>query len=268
VEKCKYCGKEYKENSIKHMDKLPEYIKEKIKYIPDCNCFEETAKREIEKLEKKRIHECMENRVRKYKDISVVDNKFLESRFENADMNGKLMVLAKRYADNFLVKNKKTGLLLYGDVGTGKTFASACIGNYLMEKGKTVMIINLGLYLNKLSRELGESEKDILEQIEKCDLVIIDDFGTEKNLNDNSTGWRAEKIYNLIDTRYRSGKPLIISTNLNFNDDEEKCEITEKFSTQGKNRIRDRIIDMCFPVQVAGKSRRGVTKERFLEFMA
>lgn len=268
MEKCKYCGKEYKENSIKHMDKLPEYIKEKIKYIPDCNCFEETAKREIEKLEKKRIHECMENRVRKYKDISVVDNKFLESRFENADMNGKLMVLAKRYADNFLVKNKKTGLLLYGDVGTGKTFASACIGNYLMEKGKTVMIINLGLYLNKLSRELGESEKDILEQIERCDLVIIDDFGTEKNLNDNSTGWRAEKIYNLIDTRYRSGKPLIISTNLNFNDDEEKCEITEKFSTQGKNRIRDRIIDMCFPVQVAGKSRRGVTKERFLEFMA
>lgn len=268
MEKCKYCGKEYKENSIKHMDKLPEYIKEKIKYIPDCNCFEETAKREIEKLEKKRIHECMENRVRKYKDISVVDNKFLESRFENADMNGKLMVLAKRYADNFLVKNKKTGLLLYGDVGTGKTFASACIGNYLMEKGKTVMIINLGLYLNKLSRELGESEKDILEQIERCDLVIIDDFGTEKNLNDNSTGWRAEKIYNLIDTRYRSGKPLIISTNLNFNDDEEKCEITEKFSTQGKNRIRDRIIDMCFPVQLAGKSRRGVTKERFLEFMA
>lgn len=268
MEKCKYCGKEYKENSIKHMDKLPEYIKEKIKYIPDCNCFEETSKREIEKLEKKRIHECMENRVRKYKDISVVDNKFLESRFENADISGKLMVLAKRYADNFLVKNKKTGLLLYGDVGTGKTFASACIGNYLMEKGKTVMIINLGLYLNKLSRELGESEKDILGQIEKCDLVIIDDFGTEKNLNDNSTGWRAEKIYNLIDTRYRSGKPLVISTNLNFNDDEEKCEITEKFSTQGKNRIRDRIIDMCFPVQVAGKSRRGVTKERFLEFMA
>ena len=268
MEKCKYCGKEYKENSIKYMEKLPEYIKEKIKYIPDCNCFEEITKREIEKLEKKRIHECMENRVRKYKDISVVDNKFLESRFENADMNGKLMVLAKRYADNFLVKNKKAGLLLYGDVGTGKTFASACIGNYLMEKGKTVMIINLGLYLNKLSRGLGESEKDILEQIEKCDLVIIDDFGTEKNLNDNSTGRRAEKIYNLIDTRYRSGKPLIISTNLNFNDDEEKCEITEKFSTQGKNRIRDRIIDMCFPVQVSGKSRRGVTKERFLEFMA
>lgn len=268
MKKCKYCGKRYKENSIEHIEKLPDFIKEKIKFIPDCSCLEEMFKREMEKLEKERVHECMKNRVKKYKDISVVDNKFLESRFENADMSEKYMILAKRYADNFLVKNKKTGMLLYGDVGTGKTFASACIGNYLMEKGKTVMMINLGLYLNKLSREFGEAEKDILEQIEKCDLVIIDDFGTEKNLDDNSTGWRAEKIYNLIDTRYRSGKPLIISTNLIFNDDEEKCEITEKFSIQGKNRIRDRIIDMCFPVRVTGKSRRGITKDKFLEFMA
>ena len=97
---------------------------------------------------------------------------------------------------------------------------------------------------------------------------MIDDFGGEKGLDRNNTGWRAEKIYNLIDTRYRSEKPLIISTNLNFNEDEEKCEISEKFSTQGQNRIRDRIIDMCFPVQVMGKSRRGMTKQKFFEFIS
>ena len=45
-------------------------------------------------------------------------------------------------------------------------------------------------------------------------------------------------------------------------------KMTEKFSMQGKNRIRDRIIDICFPVQVAGKSRRGMTQERFSEFIA
>ena len=79
---------------------------------------------------------------------------------------------------------------------------------------------------------------------------MIDDFGGEKGLDKNQTGWRGEKIYNLIDARYRSEKPLIISTNLNFSEDEEKCEISEKFSSHGQNRIRDRIIDMCFPVQV------------------
>ena len=96
---------------------------------------------------------------------------------------------------------------------------------------------------------------------------MIDDFGGEKGLDKNQTGWRGEKIYNLIDARYRSEKPLIISTNLNFSEDEEKCEISEKFSSHGQNRIRDRIIDMCFPVQVTGKSKRGMTKQKFFEFM-
>ncbi|MCB8651053.1 ATP-binding protein, partial [Fusobacterium ulcerans] len=139
--------------------------------------------------------------------------------------------------------------------------------NYLMERGKTVLVMNLGLYLNKLTIEWGAAERDILEQVEKCDLLVIDDFGGEKGLDKNQTGWRGEKIYNLIDARYRSEKPLIISTNLNFSKDEEKCEISEKFSSHGQNRIRDRIIDMCFPVQVTGKSKRGMTKQKFFEFM-
>lgn len=268
MEKCRYCGKEYKENSIGYLEKLPEFIREKIKYIPDCNCLEEIAKKEAEELEKKRIQECIMNKVKRYKDISVIDSKFLKSRFENADMSEKHMILAKRYADNFLVKDKPVGMLLYGDVGTGKTFATACIANYLMDKGKTVLVMNLALYLNKLKRGWEEAEKDILNQVETCDLMIIDDFGAEKGLDDNQTGWRAEKIYNLIDSRYRAEKPLIISTNLNFDEDEKRCEITLKFSSQGKNRIRDRVIDMCFPVQVTGKSKRGMTKNKFAEFMA
>ena len=266
--KCEYCGKEYVENPSIH-DALPEYIKEKIKFIPSCNCLEKQREKEMEELEKKRLQECMMNRVKKYKDISVIDSKFLKSKFENADMSEKHMILAKRYADNFLVKDKPIGMLLYGNVGIGKTFATACIANYLMEKGKTVLVMNLALYLGKLRREWDEAEQDVLKQVEKCDLLVIDDFGAEKGLYGNQTGWRAEKIYNLIDARYRAEKPLIISTNLNFDKDEKKCEITEKFSSQGKNRIRDRIIDMCFPVKIEGRSKRGVTTgEDFKNFMS
>ena len=90
----------------------------------------------------------------------------------------------------------------------------------------------------------------------------------EEKRDRNQTGWRAEKIYNLIDARYRSEKPLVISTNLNFSEDEEKCEISEKFSTHKQNRIRDRIVDMCFPIQVTGKSKRGMTKQEFFEFIS
>ena len=266
--KCQFCGKEYMKNPYKYMESLPEIFKKNLEYIPACNCLEESKTRELEELERKRMQECMKNKMKKCKDISVMDEKFARSRFESADMKSDYMQLSKRYAESFMSKDKKEGMLLYGGVGTGKTFASACIANYLMERGKTVLVINLGLYFNKLTMEWGEAEKVVLEQTEKCDLMIIDDFGSEKGLDRNQTGWRAEKIYNLIDGRYRSEKPLIISTNLNFSADEGKCELSEKFSTQGQNRIRDRIIDMCFPVEVTGKSRRGMTQKRFAEFIS
>ena len=266
--KCKYCNKDYVRNENRYLELFPESLRKNVEYIPACDCLEKEKEREMEELERKRVHECIKNKVKKYEEISVIDNKFLESRFENADMSSKYMQLGKKYAENFLKKDKQIGLLFYGGVGTGKTFTTACIATYLMEHGKSVLVMNLGLYLNKLTIEWGVAERDILEQVEKCDLLVIDDFGGEKGLDRNQFGWRAEKIYNLIDARYRSEKPLIISTNLNFSEDEEKCEISEKFSTHGQNRIRDRIIDMCFPVQVIGKSRRGMTKQQFFEFIS
>ncbi len=267
MEKCKYCGKEYVKNESSYLKILSEFFRKKLEYIPACDCLIKEQEKEREEIERKRAQERMINRVKKFKDISVMDSRFVKSTFKNADINCEQMQLAQQYVKSFMKKDEQKGLMFYGGVGTGKTFTTACIANYLMERGKTVLVMNLGLYLNKLTIDWGTAERDILEQVEKCDLLVIDDFGGEKGLDKNHTGWRAEKIYNLIDARYRSEKPLIISTNLNFSEDEEKCQISEKFSTQGQNRIRDRIIDMCFPVQVAGKSRRGMTKQKFFEFI-
>lgn len=263
MKKCEICGKEYIKN--KNLSIFPENLREKIEYVSDCDCQLEIT---IQELLEKEMDKQRKSRVKYFKDISIVDKRFLWSRFENADMNSKHMQLVRKYVDSFLKKEKQEGLLFYGGVGTGKTFSTACIANYLIEKGKAVLVMNLGLYLNKLTTEWGEAERKILEYVEECDLLIIDDFSGEKGLDKDNTGWRAEKIYNLIDARYRTEKPLIISTNLNFSREEEKCELTEKFSTQGQNRIRDRIVDMCFPVKVAGKSKRGMTQERFTNFIS
>ena len=100
-------------------------------------------------------------------------------------------------------------------------------------------------YAKKIADELIKNLRDIrfnndstLEALLlDCDLLIIDDFGVEKSLEDKNASWRAEKIYNLIDSRYRCGKPLIISTNLDFDEDENRCEIARRFSAKGKNRI-------------------------------
>lgn len=261
--KCQYCGKEYVKNQAEGLDYLPEFIRKHIEYIPSCDCLEKIKAKELEEAELKRKAECLHNKVKKYRDISVMDNRFLKSTFERADMSEKYMRLAIRYAKSFMEKKLNLGILFYGGVGVGKTFASACIANYLMNRGKSVLVINLGLYLLKLTREWGEAESEILKVVESCDLLIIDDFGVEKALDEKGNGWRGEKIYNLIDVRYRCEKPMIITTNLEFNEDETKCELGKKFLMGGKNRIRDRIVDMCYPIKVEGKSKRGISQKKF-----
>ena len=268
MQKCSYCGKEYIENN--HIfEGLPDFVKENIRFIPSCDCLEKLREKEMEEMEKKRIKECIMNKVKKYKDISVTGKKFYESKFENADMKELHMQFAKQYADNFLKKKLTKGLIFFGNVGIGKTFATACIANQLMDNGRTVLVMNLGLYINKLKAGgWEEAEQDILKQVEQCDLVIIDDFGAEKGLDNDKSTWRAEKIYNLIDTRYRAEKPLIISTNLKFDKDIKKCEIESNFKYQGVGRIRDRIADMCYPVRVVGENKRGMSEKEFLECIA
>ncbi len=141
-----------------------------------------------------------------------------------------------------------------GNSGVGKTFASSCIANYLMENGKTVMIINFGLYLNRIKREWAEAENDVLNYIKLCDLLIIDDFGSERN-----TEFAIEKAFLLIDTRYRSEKPTIITTNLNF------YQLERKFTT----KIKSRIEEMCYPIVITSNDKRkNLNDEIFLKIIA
>lgn len=250
---CKYCGKPYKRNE-KILEDLPDFIKQQITFIPDCDCFVKLKEKEMEEAEKERIKECVKNRVNKYKEISIIDEKFKKSTFENAEMSDKHMLISKKFAMKVLEKQVvPKGILMYGNVGTGKTFASNCIANYLMEHGRTVLVMNLGLYLNKLQREWAEAEKDVLNYVETCDLLVIDDFGVEK-----TSPFVLEKTFTLIDKRYRTSKPMIITTNLDMQ------EIENKFGS----RISDRITEMCYPLAVVGKSKRKpMSNDEFLEFL-
>lgn len=265
--KCQYCGKEYVKNEAEGIEYLPEFIKKHIEYIPACDCLEKIKEQERLEQIKKQEAESIRNRVKKYRDISVMDSRLLKANFDTADMSGEHMKLALRYAKSFMKKEMDMGIIFYGGVGVGKSFASGCIANYLMSRGKSVLVINLGLYLLKLTKEWGEAESELLHVVSNCDLLIIDDFGVEKSLEEKSTAWRAEKIYNLIDTRYRCEKPFIITTNLEFSKDESRCEIAKRFSAGGKNRIRDRIVQMCYPIEVKGKSRREIDEKKFFKLL-
>ena len=85
-------------------------------------------------------------------------------------------------------------------------------------------------------------------------LLIIDDLGAERG-----TEYAVENVFNVIDRRYRSGKPLIITTNLHLS------MLTNEQSLD-KKRIYDRILELCIPVCVNGASKRTATaKEKMKE---
>lgn len=255
---CSYCGKEYKKNNnLDLLIELGAVIIDNLKFIPDCNCYKENTEKEILKLTEKLERERIDNKIKKIKEISIVDIKFNESKFENYDCTERHMRLAKRYSEIFIEKELKEGIIFFGNSGTGKTYAAACICNELISKNKTVLAINITSYLNKLKSDFN-IENIILKNIAECDLLILDDVGTEK-----VSDWVYEKIFLLIDTRYKTNKPIIITTNLNITDD-ENCELKRHFEINGKNRIKDRITEMCFPQLVVGNSKRIFNKDSFL----
>ena len=165
--------------------------------------------------------------------------------FENDDgKNEKITNAMKNYVKNFAeFKREGKGLLLHGTVGTGKTYFAACIANALIDEGYTVTMTNFAKITNKLFG-MKEGKQEYIDSLNKCSLLVIDDLGAER-----STEYMQEMIFNIIDARYRSGLPFIITTNLLIDEIKKPQDIAY-------SRIYDRILERCFPVEVSGISRR------------
>lgn len=257
MRKCEYCGKEYIENK-NIMVNLPDFMKAAIRYIPSCDCLEKKKEEEFEKLSRQYEEERKRNRVKKYKDISIIDKKFYESKFENAE-ESQVINFLKKYSEKFKIAGTApAGIFLYGSVGTGKTYAASCLANDLMANGKTVLFMSFALYLLKIrdgfknNHEETSIESEILKYVKTCDLLIIDDLGSE-----NVKEFSIEKLFTLLDTRYRTNKPFIITTNLSIE------EIKEKFG----ERVADRISGSTHAYECKGESKRKVNKKSFVNWL-
>lgn len=151
-----------------------------------------------------------------------------------------------RYAEEFpkmMKSGDKYGLLIYGPVGTGKSFYAACVANYLLERGYTAAMTNFTKMVDAIMDRNVDSQRYI-DSLMRRDLLIFDDMGVQRN-----TDFMQERVTDFIDDRYKSGKPLIVTTNISL----EKIKKPEDLSYR---RMYDRLLEICHPVKVDGKSRR------------
>lgn len=198
-----------------------------------CECTKEAYAERMQRA--KQVEEAM--REQELRRLSMVDVTFAGCRFETATCgeNAHALKICHRYAELFedMLRDNR-GLLLFGGVGTGKTFAAACIANYIIAHGCTVQMISL----------VNAIDNDVSDRISSVDLLILDDLGAERG-----TDYGYERVYSIVNARYRSGKPVIYTTNLTLEELKHSPDIRTA-------RIYDRVLERCFPVEFRGVSRR------------
>lgn len=217
----------------------------------NCRC-DRIRIEEKEREEKKRADLSIMQRIQKQ---SLMDVKFRSVSFDTLQLtqhNQRNLKLCRSYARRFEeMLGKSQGLLLWGNVGTGKSFAAAAIANFLLNQQIPVVMTSFVKIVEDIQQK-KINENDLFNSLSCAKLVVFDDFGAERK-----TEFATEIVYNAIDDRYRKKLPMIITTNKTLPEMQEETD--PKYS-----RIYDRIFEVCYPMQFTGPSwRRKIAHENY-----
>ncbi|AIK30130.1 istB-like ATP binding family protein [Bacillus anthracis str. Vollum] len=247
---CEHCNKYIAAITVE----VPQ-LRIKNKILPTCECVverEEAKIREAQNFAKKR-------EIEKLFSISNLGERFSKSTFESfLDRNGSETAykVAVKYVKTFKEWNGES-LMLWGEPGNGKTHLAAAIVNELSKKGYIVVFQSVPELLQRIrstfNSENKENETQIMRALLECDLLILDDIGAEK-----TTEWVEEKLFNIIDGRYRKELPTLYTSNLE----------PKELKNQVGKRSYDRMVETSLTVKnEAASYRREIAKQRLQRFI-
>ena len=234
-----YCGKCHTRKQMKLMNPFTHV--EDIRTVV-CKCRQEEIAREEEEHKKREFFQ----QVNRMKRVGFPEQAMNEWTFENDDgSNPKLTNAMKNFVEHFQTfKEEGKGLLLFGSVGTGKTYLAACVANALINKGIPCLVTNFARIANEVQGKF-EGKQQYYDNLNKFPLLVLDDLSAERK-----TEYMQEIVFNVIDARYRANLPLIVTTNLTREELMKPADLTYQ-------RIFSRLFEMCVPLEVSGKDRRG-----------
>ena len=250
---CGVCGHPM-QTYIEVPNPTPDHMS-KLLTTTSCEC-DRKAERE-EKARKQAIEN--QDKISRFRSFSMLDDKFKGISFEMLEetmYNTKNLRTCRRYAERFgnmVAENQ--GLLLWGNVGTGKSWAAAAIANYLLGKVIPVVMVSFVEIIKDIESK-KKTQEEIISLVNSAQLVIFDDLGAERG-----SDFALEKVYSIIDSRYRKQLPMIVTTNLTMEQMKEETDIRYC-------RIYDRIFETCYPMQFSGPSWRRVEASKRFTNMA
>lgn len=247
-----YCGNCHTPKQQRLGESLRELFGREI--IPAvCKCAQEKLERE-EREHKEQLAKIERERFWwEWLSKCFVNDGYHAYTFDNdRGFNPELIATARDFVNRFdYYKARRTGLMFLGNVGSGKTFAAACIANELLKRGVKVVFRTE----SELLREACDNDRSerLHNYLARADLFVLDDFGACIKSERQTAA-----AFPYIDAWSAAEKPLIVTTNLNLKDFKETADT-------GKERLSSRVLKVCsIPISVNGKDvRREMGREKY-----
>ncbi len=205
-----------------------------------CECFRSRIIKEVYK--KSDLHKLFDAQNFDNFDLDLFsDTVDKQAGISQKESMSEALAICKSFVKDF--ESTDDNLFFYGGVGLGKTFLSTCIAKELINAGHSVLYQSSAKLFSAysdymFSRISPEEGRAMRERLENCELLIIDDLGSEA-VNAQSVSF----LFELVNDRILSGKKMVISTNYSIS------EIAKVYS----ERLHSRILEHFVPVRFFGE---------------